>query len=112
MGTSAIGHITAAIVVAASSFSMNVTDPAPYLAEMDVEFYQRNKHISGTVLKPVMFAEPHVGPLVPSVKKEVGRISESQEELTPLGKINSKIVALGDFIDTDAVSYPLGLSPV
>jgi len=109
MGTGAIGHITAAIVVAASSFSMSVTDPAPYLAEMGVEFYQRYKNISEKALKPVMFVELHVGPLAPSVKKEVGRISEPQDELTPLGKINSKVVVLGDFIDTDAVSFLFAL---
>jgi len=103
MGTGAIRHITAAIVVAASSFSMTVTDPAPFLAEMDVEFYQRYKNVSETMLKPVIFVEPNVGPLVPSAQREFGKIAEPQEELIPLGKISSKIVVLGDFIDTDAV---------
>jgi hypothetical protein len=105
MGTGAIRHVTAAIMVAASSFGMTVTDLAPFLAEMDIEFYQRYKNISETALKPVIFVELHVGPLVPSVKKEVRKLSEHGEELTPLGKITSKVVVLGDFIDTDAVSF-------
>jgi hypothetical protein len=110
MGTGAIGHITTAIVVGASSFSMMVTDPGPFLAEMGVEFYQRYKNISEEALKPVIFVEPYVGALAPSVKKDVGSSSEPMEELTPLGKIRSKIVVLGDFIDTDTVSFHLLIS--
>jgi hypothetical protein len=110
MGTGAIGHITAAIVVAALSFSMMVTDPGSFLAEMDVEFYQRYKNSFEEALKPVTFVEPHVGTLAPSVKKDIGKSSEPMEELTPLGKIRSKTVVLGDFIDTDAVSFHLLIS--
>lgn len=105
MGKGVLGHITAATVVAASSFSMTVTDPAPFLAQIDFEFYQRYKSIPKESLKPVIFVEPHVGPLKRETTVKSPNISILQEELKPMEPIHSKVVVLGDFIDTDAVSY-------
>ncbi|TVY45091.1 putative aconitate hydratase [Lachnellula subtilissima] len=104
MGKNAFGSITSAIVVAASSFSMKVTDPASFLADMDVEFFRIYKNLSELTLKPVLYVEPHTGPLeLPSANK-IQAISKRPEEFPPLEKITSKIVVLGDFIDTDAIA--------
>jgi homoaconitase/3-isopropylmalate dehydratase large subunit len=102
MGTGVFGHITTAAVVAASSFSMTVTDPAPFLAQIDLEFYQRYKNIPKELLKPVTFVEPHVGPLEPGTDTKLPDTWASQE-FEPMETIKSKVVVLGDFIDTDAV---------
>jgi homoaconitase/3-isopropylmalate dehydratase large subunit len=107
MGRDVLGHITAATVAAASSFSMTVTDPAPFLAQVDLEFYQRYKSIPKESLKPVPFMEPHVGPLESEANGNSPATSAPQVELKPMGPICSKVVVLGDFIDTDAVSYVL-----
>lgn len=113
MGKGAIGSITAATVVAASSFSMTIADPASFLADLDMDFFQRYRNISETAVKPVTYVEPHVGPLPSPSSQHEGLekvSSKPREEFEPLGKITSKIVVLGDFIDTDAVSVPAAKS--
>lgn len=103
MGTGVIGHITSAAVVAASSFSMTVTDPAPFLTQIDMEAYQRHKVVPKESFIPAIYMEPHVGPLELHGNPERRNIPALDEEAKPIERIQSKVVVLGDFIDTDAV---------
>jgi hypothetical protein len=85
-----------------------VTDPAPFLKDMDVEFFQKYKNApaptahSPTVVK---YVEPHVGLQAPLSKRTTapGESKSIEEPPCESGKIESKIVVLEDFIDTDAV---------
>ena len=87
---------------------MSVTDPAPFLKDMDVEFFQNYKKAPApTSHSPtaVKYVEPHVGAQTPSTRPMTapGVTEASEEPLYDSGKIESKIVVLEDFIDTDAV---------
>ena len=87
---------------------MCVTDPAPFLKDMDVEFFQNYKNAPApTSHSPTAFKyiEPHVGAQAPSTKPTIapGVTEASEEPLSDSGRIESKIVVLEDFIDTDAV---------
>lgn len=91
---------------------MTVTDPASLLADMDIGLWKKYKNVSDTILKPVKYVEPHVGlDDTPSVKAPQIS-SDPKEEFVPLQKINSKVVVLGDFIDTDQVSRPQSVSAI
>ena len=85
-----------------------MTDPAPFLKDMDVEFFQKYKNApaptthSPTVVK---YVEPHVGLQAP-LSRRTTALDESESIEEPscgLRKIESRIVVLEDFIDTDAV---------
>lgn len=93
---------------------MSVTDPAPFLKDMDAEFSQKYKNAPApTTHSPtaVRYVEPYVGLQAPLSKRTtVPDESESIEEPScESGKIESKIVVLEDFIDTDAV---IALPPI
>lgn len=89
---------------------MSVTDPAPFLKDLDVDFFLNYKNaLTSTSHLPteVKYVEPHVG-LQTSLAKHTTAPApnEGAEELSPeSGKIESKIVVLEDFIDTDAVCF-------
>jgi hypothetical protein len=58
------GNVTSAIVCAASSFSMSVIDPAPFLKDLDVAFFWKYKNapaLTSYSPTPVKYVEPHVG---------------------------------------------------
>ena len=101
MGKGAIGSITSAVVCAASSFEMVVTDPAPLLQEMDREFFDLYKNPPMAEVLAVKYMEPHVG-LQPRATPKTQRLEEEKTSGST-GPIQSKVVVLGDFIDTDAV---------
>jgi hypothetical protein len=96
---------------------MSVTDPAPFLKDMDVGFFQKYKDAPApTTHSPtaVKYVEPHVGLQAPLSKRTTAPYeSESTEETScESGKIESKIVVLEDFIDTDAViAFPSIFTP-
>ena len=102
MGRGAIGSITSAVVCAASSFGMVVTDPAPLLREMDREFFRLYKNPSVEDVPAVRYVEPHVG-LKPGAAPKEGQRVEEEQDSGSAGPIRSKVIVLGDFIDTDAV---------
>lgn len=101
----AFGHVTSAVVCAASSFSMSITDPTSLLEELDVEFFRMYKDPPTTHSSIFKYVEPQVGLPVVVRPPEVTQIVDDMKSEGPLtsGKIESKIVVLEDFIDTDAV---------
>ena len=93
---------------------MSVTDPAPFLKDMDVEFFQDAPAPTTHSPTAVKYVEPHVGLQAPlSERTTAPDESESIEEPScEPGKTESKIVALEDFIDTDAVvAFPPIFTP-
>ncbi|KAL3429899.1 aconitase iron-sulfur domain-containing protein [Aspergillus tetrazonus] len=130
MGHGSIGHICSAAVVAASSFSMRLTDPRPLLSQIPPERYQmlldkcRDWRTAGpaagrhpakiaianqrTKLAPTFpaYVEPYRSfqpPVPPSLDqpqsiKDDGKTGSGED-----GIITSKVFALGDFVDTDAI---------
>jgi hypothetical protein len=105
------GNITSAAVVAASSFSMSVTDPTPFLEEVDVDFFQRyTQRVEEKTATTIAYVEPHVGPVdsSPNLTEKVSDLKLEKEDTSDAHAIiKSKVITLGDFIDTDAVSRPI-----
>ena len=84
---------------------MSVTDPAPFLRDMDVEFFQKYKNPPSIQVLAVKYVEPHVGQIAtPKATTEKVDNGEHGQQPADSGNIRSKVVVLGDFIDTDAVS--------
>ncbi|KAL4865743.1 hypothetical protein BDV12DRAFT_174005 [Aspergillus spectabilis] len=126
MGHGSIGHICSAAVVAASSFSMRVIDPRPLLNQISPQRYQTlldkcrdwkmaggaasrhpakvaNQRIRHTPPMPA-YVEPYRSFQVPPLLNAPR--SERVHEKTSNGRdetINSRVYALGDFVDTDAI---------
>jgi len=108
MGKGSFGHLAAAMVCAASSFSMTVTSPAALLAEIDEDFFREYQHAREVRL--VQYVEPRPGDrgghsLEEDTEDTItsGARDQSDESSAP-SIISSRIVALGDFIDTDALA--------
>ncbi|KAL3472877.1 aconitase iron-sulfur domain-containing protein [Aspergillus californicus] len=124
MGHGSIGHLCSAAVVAASSFSMRVTDPRPFLSQISPERYQmlldkcrRWKATEGAAGRnpakaskqytrpiPTMpaYLEPSlVGPPLPAGPQPETSHGINTRESDKA--ISSKVYALGDFVDTDAI---------
>ncbi|KAJ5131574.1 uncharacterized protein N7515_007613 [Penicillium bovifimosum] len=112
MGRGSLGHLSSAVVCAASSFCMSVTDPRPFMQDLDYEFLQIYKdRSSNALLSDVSYMEPTF-PILHKSKQSVAslmghELKDPAPEDTPrpaLPVINSKIVRLGGFIDTDALA--------
>lgn len=131
MGTGAIGHISSAATVAASSFDMKITDPQPLLDKishtrlLDMLDYQSPSiptSPKGRSRKPVSYVEPSsAGTEVvdnnasqsPRTQLDTGldevkqgtKVNQVSSEAPTLAKaiLQGKVQSLGDFIDTDAV---------
>lgn len=124
-----IGNLASAATVAASSFSMSITDPQPLIDMIDSERWDAIKGRGS--LKPRASSEPlYVDPPECAAKglgtgdeKSVNAESSSLEhanqatgptpgvpELTG-DLIKGKIQRLGDFVDTDAVSSSTFVRP-
>lgn len=87
---------------------MSVTDPAPFLEDLDVEFLLEYKNAPARTSRSsteIKYVEPHLGALALLAKHVPPRLaSQNVEERSPdAEKIRSKVVVLEDFIDTDAV---------
>ncbi len=107
------GNICSAATVAASSFSMTLTDPRPFLAEVDHELYNsllktcqkprktKQAAISTEHAPSLQFLEPHISHGLPS---QMASATTTPENSPAAAVIKSKAYALGDFVDTDAVS--------
>lgn len=110
------GNICSAATVAASSFSMSLTDPRPFLAEIDPQSYstllkrcqksQKPKQAGTPPEEPpeVQYVEPNIAHGTPN--KDFSGIATSGEtaESSPVSAVvKGKAYALGDFVDTDAV---------
>ncbi|KIW88776.1 uncharacterized protein Z519_10823 [Cladophialophora bantiana CBS 173.52] len=114
MGKGAFGHITSAIVCAASSFSMTITSPADFLKELDMDFFRRYRPLPDVNMAPVEYVEPDLSSSsggsdndnsTASTASTINPSRDAEDKpLEELKKITSKIVTLGDFIDTDALA--------
>jgi len=138
MGTGAIGHISSAATVAASSFDMKIADPQPLLDKishtrlldiLDYRFPSIPASPKRQSRKPVSYVEPSSagteavdsnasqspGTQLDTGLNEVkqgGKVNQVSSEASTLAKaiLQGKIQSLGDFIDTDAVrSFYLSL---
>lgn len=82
---------------------MSVTDPAPFLKDMDMEFFRIYKNAASYSPAPIKYVEPHVGSQAPPAKRTTAPDEDEAGPASDSGRIESKIVVLEDFIDTDAV---------
>ncbi|PYH82676.1 aconitase iron-sulfur domain-containing protein [Aspergillus uvarum CBS 121591] len=128
MGPGSTGHICSAAVVAASSFSMQLTDPRPLLQQVSVERYQtllascrrmkaeprgklrdHLKNNTSPVVTPPMppVVEPYLSvrnpAATPSKTTPVPDLEQTQSNSAPAEVLRSRISRLGDFVDTDAI---------
>ena len=112
MGKGSIGHVTSAVVCAASAFSMTVTSPQELLRDIDEHFLEAYRGEVDTSTPFEDYVEPD---LVPSCPKSVmggakgSHPVEAARGPAPerLGLIQSRVARLGDFVDTDAVRGPI-----
>jgi 3-isopropylmalate dehydratase small subunit len=107
----AIGSIASAVTVAASSFSMIVTDPTPLLDAIDLN---RLEEILGTKTEAkasIRYVEPAAQETRPKPIPTEEPPQQTKEQPTDLSTspssdkiISGKVQTLGDFIDTDALA--------
>ena len=121
MASASFGLLASAVTVAASSFTMKLTDPASLLDAIDMD---RVHEILGTMCKEVSFINPdYVEPgfLEPSrqrAEQAQGITGDSEEvpqghddallelsaaKTSSTETMSAKVFLLGDFIDTDAL---------
>jgi hypothetical protein len=87
---------------------MSITSPAELLKELDVEFFTAYRHLPDANMAPVEYVEPDLR-AVSEASTNLSALSLDDDSSKPdsgpsLDTITSKIVTLGDLIDTDAVS--------
>ena len=111
MGKGSFGHLSSAMVCAASAFSMTVTSLADFLEELDVDFFHFYRGEKDENLPAVKYVEPRpnaeTGPAsheTPSTDTRSLLTDSSAESLGTKSLVKSKVVILGDFIDTDALA--------
>ncbi|OQU96221.1 Aconitase domain-containing protein [Cladophialophora immunda] len=106
MGPGSFGNITSAAVVAASSFSMCLTDPAPLLDDIKRGMDQEDlRHVEGMGFLSVKYQEPFVGSqedAASSCASPAANSEDGAERRTDA--VKSRIILLGDFVDTDALA--------
>ncbi|KAK4506374.1 hypothetical protein PRZ48_000104 [Zasmidium cellare] len=103
MGAGSFGHLSSAAVCAASAFSMTVTSPAELLKQIDVGFWNSYKAKSIPERVPDI---PYVEPLPQPHPQEDDSLPTRPSHVTqdePI-HIESKIIVLEDFVDTDALA--------
>lgn len=109
MGVGSFGHLSSAMVCAAASFSMAITGLEDFLDDIDVDFFKHYQGYQNSNLRSVQYVEPkpqsqtrtEIDPR-PSEGTDVPQ--DDTGDAAPQGSITSKIVTLGDLIDTDALS--------
>ncbi|RJE19173.1 Aconitase family [Aspergillus sclerotialis] len=106
MGKGSFGNISSAAVVAASSFTMTLTNPTPFLQKVDKEVYKvltrKNPSQKQRELSGLIYTEPQISTRCDG-PGHVGISNNSQAIVTPEWIISSKVQNIGDFIDTDAI---------
>lgn len=108
VGIGSFGNISSAAVVAASSFSMSLVDPSPFLEKFNKSLYEaltRKDTMSRQADDAVTYIEPRIPK--PQPNQQSLKTNAPLHETTPGDNewiISSEIQTLGDFIDTDAVS--------
>jgi homoaconitate hydratase len=99
MGKGSIANLASAITVAASSFTMEVTDPTPFLALIDTakfhELVPRGASAQFAVSEPV--------PELATTSSDADKDSASEALATFQSQIKGRAQVFGDNIDTDAI---------
>lgn len=88
---------------------MTVTDPASLLKDIDIEFFNNYRRKS-TELPQVSFVEPGLGKAATVASQTANEPTSETSSPESIGQITSRVVVLGDNIDTDAVSYVQNLT--
>lgn len=109
----AIGYLCSAAVAAASTFSMAVTDPAELLNDVSPDEYQAclmrlssSKRQPAAFTEELQYSEPRLdGAIETSSPTTQGNMNNSPLMEQAYSVIQSRIYRLGDFVDTDAVSF-------
>lgn len=101
MGKGAFGHVTSAVVCAASAFDLTITNPAELIKEIDFEFFHNYQKRSADLLL-VTYVEPGLGKQEASTSSPYN--GAEVPDAKPIESITSKVVTLGDNIDTDAMA--------
>ncbi|KAF9697154.1 hypothetical protein EKO04_005150 [Ascochyta lentis] len=114
MGKGAVGNLAAATTVAASSFSMTITDPLPLLRMIDQGIWSRYKTLSArkkkgtlsTDLSTPEYVQPNFRQWPASTTENTNSaMSKPPSEQQPKqSRIKSRVAILGDFVDTDALA--------
>lgn len=112
MGNGSFGHLSSAVVCAALSFSMTVINPASLLENLDYDFYDAYRGFSSSkprsVPKPVEYMEPNLErqdhKSRTSTPLSAYGLSTDEAKKRSLGVVRSRVITLGDFIDTDALA--------
>lgn len=120
-GTGSKAHLASAATVAASSFSMNVSDPRPLLQAIDPAYlreclgYQPFSMADESDIKQqsISFSEPFGTDGEEQVKTQKApdpadaddpHTAGSVQPQSTADMVNGRVLLVGDFIDTDAVS--------
>ncbi|CAH0492101.1 unnamed protein product [Peronospora farinosa] len=102
MGKGSIANLASAITVAASSFTMEVTDPTPFLKLIDVKKF--NSAVPKRPAVPITVAEVNPEILSASAGGEGKADAEAAASLATFsGSIKGRVQVFGDNIDTDAI---------
>jgi 3-isopropylmalate dehydratase small subunit len=90
---------------------LEITDPAPFLAEMDFEWFDTVYRKSSTAspssppAKGLTYVEPDLSvPTTRSSKSMTDGLSTTTTAPEPMQTLKSTIITLGDLIDTDALA--------
>lgn len=106
----AVNHICSAATVAASSFSMTLTDPCHLLQDIPETTYKhyialcKRQRRDSDLQAPALYQFDYVEPgLLPETQRPVPSTTSTNIDASP-GLIQSRAYRLGDYVDTDAVS--------
>lgn len=85
---------------------MSVVDPRPFLEEIDHEFLDQYQGQTSKMIPKVQYTEPTFPAPAPRTQTAMVRPGKQSLDMPSpyLPHIKSRIVRLGAFIDTDAVS--------
>ncbi|KAG2734029.1 hypothetical protein G9P44_003554 [Scheffersomyces stipitis] len=99
MGKGSIANLASSSTVAASSFSMKVTDPSYLLDRVDRNEYDKYRLFWKDSQESIMYSEPkEIAP------EKVTRLMAYKEELSELPEvIKSRVQRFDDDVDTDAI---------
>ncbi|KAM3418396.1 hypothetical protein BST61_g4389 [Cercospora zeina] len=111
MGAGAVNHICSAATVAASSFSLTLTDPRNLLEDIPEATYERylalckRQRRDPDVRTPTSYRLDYVepGPLAADPRPHTSASKSTTERKVTLDIIRSHAYRLGDYVDTDAI---------
>lgn len=108
MGKGAVGHVTSAVVCAASAFAMRVTSPVDLLREIDTSFLERYRQsYRATAAGPVVYVQPDLAASRSRGRSDAGHgamTASGGEAPATIETVQSRVVRLPDFVDTDALA--------